>query len=683
MPITTRLLSNVPLRLMLIVPFVLQISLIVGLVGYLSWYTGQQAVNDVAQQLRSEVTARVINTLENYIAVPHLLNRLNANALTTGQLDLSHSDIREQYFYHQLKTFPLISNSYIGLHNGNFFGGRKVGENSEQIQLTLKDTSTLETLHYYQTGAFGLRGDKVQQVENYDIRQRPWYKAAVQAQKPTWSEIYPDAGGRGLAITAVEPIYQQNGELQAVFGSAFLLSWIHDFISTLKIGQHGQVFIMENHGLLIATSGADQTLVANSGHPPKRIFASQSNNQLIAETTQYLQSKQGYLNELKGSQQLDFYLNGERQFVQATSLHDKHGLSWLVVVVVPESDFMGQIHSNVRFTFMIIAIALLIAMLIGVLTARWIARPVMSLNSAAKSLAKGEWVQQSCSIVKRQDEIGELSQSFQTMAQQLREAFATLEDKVEERTRDLAQKNQQLVRLNQEKNEFLGIAAHDLKNPLSAIRGLSEEISEAYDDMGRHEVIEYADDIQRAAQKMFQLITNLLDVNAIESGKINVDLDNVNVLPIMETLYEDYAHRAHAKNIRSRFEIDESLDYTAYVDENTTHQILDNIISNAVKYSPPDTEFILRLKRENAAEGDWIRCEIKDQGPGLSQEDQAKLFGKFTRLTPQPTGDEHSTGLGLFIVKKLADALKGKVWCESELGQGATFIVAFPASQKL
>ncbi len=680
MSILTRLFGKVPLRLMLVVPFVLQISLIVGLVGYLSWRTGQQAVNDVASQLRGEVVARVLDRLQAYIAVPHLLNRLNANALRSEQLDLAHSDVREAYFYYQLQSFPLISNNFIGLANGDFFGGRKVGDESEQIQITLKDASTQGALHYYETDTQGLRGAKAQQVENYDISQRPWYQAALETQKPGWSEIYPDAGGRGLAITAVEPLYKANGELQAVLGSAFLLSWIHDFISSLKIGQTGQAYILENSGLLIATSKADQTLIANAGHPPKRIAANQSNNQLVAESTRYLERHLGDLNRLSQTHQLDFQFNQERQFIQVTPLRDQYGLSWLVVVVVPESDFMEQIHSNVRFTLIIIFIALLLAILIGVLTARWIARPVLSLNQAAKSLANGEWTQKPCSIAQRQDEIGELSQSFQTMALQLREAFVTLESKVEERTKDLAQKNQQLVRLNQEKNEFLGIAAHDLKNPLSAIRGFSEEISESYDEMPREEVIDYANNIQRASHKMFQLITNLLDVNAIESGKINVTLAQVNLLPLVEHLYQDYARRALAKNIQSHFEIDESPEYIAYVDENTTHQILDNLISNAVKYSPSGSEFVLRLKREQAQDGTWIRCEIQDRGPGLSLEDQAKLFGKFTRLTPQPTGGEHSTGLGLFIVKKLVDALQGKVWCESELGKGATFIVSFPVA---
>ena len=115
-------------------------------------------------------------------------------------------------------------------------------------------------------------------------------------------------------------------------------------------------------------------------------------------------------------------------------------------------------------------------------------------------------------------------------------------------------------------------------------------------------------------------------------------------------------------------------EYLALVDTNSLQQVLDNLISNAIKYSPPNKCITIRLK-QNAAQ---VSCEIQDEGPGLTVEDKQKLFGKFTRLSAQPTANEHSSGLGLFIVKKLVTHMQGQVWCESELGKGATFIVEFP-----
>jgi signal transduction histidine kinase len=150
-------------------------------------------------------------------------------------------------------------------------------------------------------------------------------------------------------------------------------------------------------------------------------------------------------------------------------------------------------------------------------------------------------------------------------------------------------------------------------------------------------------------------------------------LKSTDLLPLLQTLVKNYQNRAQAKQQTLHFQPPE-IPWVAWVDQNITHQILENLISNAIKYSPPMTHIYLRLVQT----AQTMRCEIQDEGPGLSGEDQSKLFGKFARLTTQPTGGEHSTGLGLFIVKKLVTAMNGQVWCESELGKGATFVVEFP-----
>jgi len=239
-------------------------------------------------------------------------------------------------------------------------------------------------------------------------------------------------------------------------------------------------------------------------------------------------------------------------------------------------------------------------------------------------------------------------------------------------TRTIEEKNSELIQLNQDKNEFLGIAAHDLKNPLSAILGLANIMVEEKGELPSEEILEYATLIEDSSSRMFNLITNLLDVNAIESGKTNMKLEHVDILPIIEKLVHAYIDRAKAKDITIEFQANHTQHF-ALLDQEIIHQVLDNLISNAIKYSPYHKKVIVKLLMI----GDQIRCEIQDEGPGLSQADQQKLFGKFTRLTTKPTGGEHSTGLGLFIVKKLVIMMNGNVGCESELGQGATFFVSF------
>lgn len=235
--------------------------------------------------------------------------------------------------------------------------------------------------------------------------------------------------------------------------------------------------------------------------------------------------------------------------------------------------------------------------------------------------------------------------------------------------KEIKDKNQQLIQLNQEKNEFLGIVAHDLKNPLSNIITLSEMIIENQVDAETKEFIEM---IKHSADAMFALIVTLLDINAIESGKINLTMEKENVIPILQQVLHEYKQSATQKMITIHCNIPQQPCY-AIIDKNITRQILDNIISNAIKYSPLGKNVYVRLIDDR----EKIKCEIQDEGQGLSQEDLSKLFNKFARLKPRPTAGEHSTGLGLFIVKKLIEKMHGKVCCKSELGVGSTFIIEF------
>jgi signal transduction histidine kinase len=257
----------------------------------------------------------------------------------------------------------------------------------------------------------------------------------------------------------------------------------------------------------------------------------------------------------------------------------------------------------------------------------------------------------------------------------LEQFYADLEEKIEQRTEELNLKNQRLMELDREKNEFLGIVVHDLKNPLSAIEGLANLIKMSLETNDIDEVMEYTRLIETSSHQMFELITNLLDVNAIESGKFNMNIQTVNILPIVEKVVSQYRMAASKKNIDLELQNVE-YELMACVDASMLQQIIDNLVSNAVKYSPLDKKVYVRLIQTEKV----IRCEVQDEGPGLSVKEQQKLFHKFARLSPQPTANENSTGLGLFIAKKLLEMMSGQIWCSSQEGQGATFIFEIPSA---
>jgi len=306
------------------------------------------------------------------------------------------------------------------------------------------------------------------------------------------------------------------------------------------------------------------------------------------------------------------------------------------------------------------SVFLLIGILMSISLVKILTKPLILAKNAAEEIAKGHFSQQISYAAK--DEIGQLVDTLNSMAMQLKFSFDQLNHK-----------NQQLVLLNQEKNEFLAIAAHDLKNPLSGILGLSENMLDLEGDISDEDRVEYLSMIKDSAERMFLLITNLLDVNALESGKIATQLSSTDILIILKETIHAYKERVKNKQLIVHLIAKEPF-YLAYVDKHLVQQILDNLVSNAVKYSPFNKNIYLHLTHEEQS----IRFEVRDEGEGLSIADQQKLFNKFQRLSTKPTAGEHSTGLGLFIVKKLVDAQNGKIWCKSEIGQGATFMVEFP-----
>jgi signal transduction histidine kinase len=178
--------------------------------------------------------------------------------------------------------------------------------------------------------------------------------------------------------------------------------------------------------------------------------------------------------------------------------------------------------------------------------------------------------------------------------------------------------------------------------------------------------------IGSAANRMRALISDLLDANAIEEGKFASKIERCDISALVKESVEHNQTASARKGIEIRLGTSDGL--WAKADRAVVLQILDNLISNALKYSPPKTTVYVHTMPEV----DYVVMMVRDQGPGISEADQKKMFGKFTRLTARPTGGESSTGLGLSIVKRLTEAMSGNVQCHSVLGSGATFSVRLP-----
>ncbi|MEG4484803.1 PAS domain S-box protein [Microcoleus sp. D2_18a_B4] len=421
--LATKIIGKVPLQTVLVVPFIVLIVGTVGVVGWLSFQNGQRAVNDVAAQLRGEISDRIKDRMEHYMSIPHIVNHLNVQGIKMGQLNLKEKQKLEHHFLEQIQYFDSISIIYTGQENGEHSGAIRTNDG---ILISAADKSTGNKLARYTADSQGNRVQLVQISPNiYDPRTRPWYIAAAAAKKPIWTPIYTDFLTGELAITAALPIYDAAGKLLGVAGSDVLFSRIKEFLVSLKIGKSGQTFVMERSGMLIATSTASQEFVVE-GKETRRIKASESENPLIRQTAQHLDKSYDSLAKINNSQQLSIDVDGKRNFIQVAPFKDDRGLDWLIVVVVPESDFMEQINANTRTTFLLSVAALVGATILGILTAKWVVQPILKLNAAAKALARNEW--DTKLTLNRKDELGELATAFNSMAEQLQHSFTSLSE---------------------------------------------------------------------------------------------------------------------------------------------------------------------------------------------------------------------------------------------------------------
>lgn len=436
------------LRRVLVVPFVLQIVAAVGLVGYLSYRNGEQTVNNLVSQLQHSISARVYDRVQNYMETPPLVNQLNHDAVPLGLLDFDDLERSRPYLWKQLLRFSAIGYAGIANEKGEYLRMGWVNrlDVSDKPQLAQQLTPGGGDLIYYNLDADGNPTEIERSQANYDSRTRPFYTVVVEKKQAAWSDVYINLAYGTLQMNASQPYYDPEGKLIGVLTCSMGLDQIRGFLQTLSIGKSGQVFIIEPDGKLIGSSLKERALSLGQGQDQKRIKAQDDSNPLMSKSVVFLLDRFQRLDNIKETVQLNFDLNGQRQFLQVSPLTDRYGLNWLIVVVVPEADFMSQIYANTRNTILLCIGTIIASIGVSFLSANTITNRILQIAKASENIAGGALNQNINHS--RIFEFETLANSFNSMARQLKESFETLEDKVTERTSELATANQQIAALN-------------------------------------------------------------------------------------------------------------------------------------------------------------------------------------------------------------------------------------------
>lgn len=457
-PTELRKTRQIPLRLLLIVPFVLQIMVAVGLVGYFSYQSGQRTIEEMAKPLMAEVGGRINQNLTQLLQKQKQTLEDNASAIKLDLLPWQNLTTVERYFWQQMQIHDELNVvAIVTEKNEVLFIERQ--DNAYFIRIS--NEATHYNLNSYLADNKGERVKLVDSIPNYnshnDPPSNPYYKNTKQANAFIRQIVVSVPKGESepvLHIASMMPFYDSHAIFQGIIGSSFSLIQIGNFLSNLKIGKTGMAFILDRQGLLLATSSGETPFIPgfmaaknkNNFDPNKRRLNVINSSDLVTQkTARYLKNKFTDFKLINNKQELSIDIEGKPYFVQVIPLQDAKDLDWLTVVVIPQSDFTAQIQKNNKLTALLCLLTLLVAITLGTFTSNLITKPIRRLSQASKAISEGKLNQVIHIGVITEFKV--LAGSFNFMANQLQDSFETLENRVKERTAELVIANEKLESL--------------------------------------------------------------------------------------------------------------------------------------------------------------------------------------------------------------------------------------------
>lgn len=526
---------------------------------------------------------------------------------------------------------------------------------------------------------------------DYDPREDIYYLPATPDNNPkknvVWSPLYDDAAGRGLMITATAPVYTKGG-FAGIAATDVLLKSITEKITSYSPIEGSYVFLIDKEGATIAFP--DKAYEDILGRP-RAAEEGRTNLRDHALPEGFLATLENMQSGVAGFR--DFFNgDGEHLFMAYAPL-SQTGFS--IGVVAKEEVILkavGTLRKEISDSISKTIVALLLpaslfilfaALIIGIFIAGQVVGPVQKLTEGVREISKGNLdyrIQ-----VQSRNEIGELSSSFKQMSRSLKESRQKLyeyshglEEQVKARTKELTEANSRLRELDRMKSDFVSIASHQLRTPLTATKGYVSMLLEGTygtisDKVGSALKMLYASN-----ERLVRIVDDLLDLSRMESGKFQYTFAKVSLADLLADVVKELAVAAEIKKLKIIWNTPEHAErFGISADEEKLRQTFLNLLDNAIKYT---RRGYVEIKIAQDKRPGYVRVSVKDTGIGISSEDQTRLFEQFVRGKEGSRASAVGSGIGLFIAKKIVKDHSGDIWAESEgVGKGSTFIVVLPS----
>jgi len=416
-----------------ILPITLSIQIIVavGITGWISFIGSESAVNKLIRQVCDNINHRVEEQIYTHLQRSLRVNKALSTALTDGSVNPSDISQVQKDIFRKSKELITENNFFYGNQSGTQVSIQPILGTSK-FELRIREDDNQVKRATYELNENGERGRLVDFSEVYDHRTRPWYIAAKQAGKATWSDVFVSTTDNALTITRATPIYNSSGGLQGVVGINISLKQIREFMRQSRPSDKWDIFLAENNGSLVATTD-ELPIFENSGKQTQRFKATDSKNRRLKDASLVLQSQFGGFQKLQNSQVIEFESNGEKYIVSTLRLESGIELDWTMGIIVPKSIFMQEIDANNRVTLIIIVVMLGVNILIGLVISTWLLRPIKNLTKAAKGIQEESFNPEELdSVARRKDELGQMAQVFQEMGNTITERQSGMKSQLSE-----------------------------------------------------------------------------------------------------------------------------------------------------------------------------------------------------------------------------------------------------------